>query len=53
MEQEKFKTMLKKVIHDTETHHIQSSQEMIQTLIDELTHERLLPNVQQSVLKSK
>ncbi|WP_198029983.1 hypothetical protein [Oceanobacillus manasiensis] len=55
VEQEKFKLMLSKVIHETENHHIKSSQEMIQTLINELTHETLIPNASapQSGLKSK
>lgn len=53
LEQEKFKMMLTKVIHETENQHIQSSQEMVQAIIDELTHDRLLPNVHPSVVKSK
>ncbi|MFD2629181.1 hypothetical protein [Oceanobacillus kapialis] len=51
LEQEKFKTMLKKVIQDTENQNIQSSQEMIQALINELTHQRLMPNVPQTGIK--
>lgn len=37
-EQEKYKHMMKKVIDQTENHKIQSSEELIQLLINELTN---------------
>ncbi|WP_165769038.1 hypothetical protein [Virgibacillus profundi] len=37
-EQEKYKKMLKKVIDETESYKIQSSEELIQMLIKELTN---------------
>lgn len=36
-ERENLKNMLEKVIHDTENNKIQTTEEVIQTLIDELT----------------
>ncbi|MEC5422874.1 hypothetical protein QGM71_05090 [Virgibacillus sp. C22-A2] len=43
-EQEKYKYMLKKIIDETESHKIQSSEELIKTLINELTHGSVIVN---------
>lgn len=40
-EQEQYKKMLKKMIDATENNKIKTTEEMIQTLIFELTHHRL------------
>ncbi|MBY7144123.1 hypothetical protein KFZ56_13910 [Virgibacillus sp. NKC19-3] len=37
-EQEKYKNMLKKLIDETESHKIRSSKELVQSLVNELTH---------------
>lgn len=37
-EQEKYKLMLKKIINETEKERIQTSEELIRTLVDELTN---------------
>lgn len=37
-EQEKYKNMLRRVIEETESHKIKSSQELVQTLVSELTN---------------
>ncbi|GAB3056852.1 hypothetical protein [Virgibacillus ainsalahensis] len=39
-EQERYKNLLKKMIDETENYNIKSSQELIQTLIKELTNRR-------------
>lgn len=43
-EQEKYKKMLKKMIDQTESNKIQSSDQLIQALINEITHSNLLVN---------
>ena len=43
-EQEKYKKMLKKMIEQTERNKIQSSDQLIQALINEITHSNLLVN---------
>ncbi len=37
-EQEKYKLMLEKIINETEKERIQTSEELIRTLVDELTN---------------
>lgn len=42
VEREFFKNMMKKIIDDTEKNKIRSSDELIQTLIKELTHQKTI-----------
>jgi len=42
VEQEKYKLMLKKVIEDTESHKIKTTEEIIQRLVYELTSSNVL-----------
>lgn len=49
VEQEQYKNMLKKVIHETESFKIQSSEELIKKLIDELSKINPITNQNNSV----
>lgn len=37
-EQERYKNMLRRLIDETESHKIQTSKELVQSLVNELTH---------------